>query len=157
MQIIQLLHDRTNRNKRHWESETYTKHNPDLHDKQYDCLSLFYFHFSFSRGPTRSNFAYTCRTNFFDDGCSSRKFFKARDVSIENFQNIFHILKFILGSEAQRLVSKQTFLACMFCFPISDHMMFSTEFAFCMHVLCTWMHEHRTFERNKSLGYHHVV
>ena len=34
---------------------------------------------------TRSNFAYMCRTNLFNyDGYSSRKFFKARDVSIEN-------------------------------------------------------------------------
>ena len=40
---------------------------------------------------------------------------------------------------------------------VLDHVMFSTEFTFCMHVLCTWMHEHRTFERNKSLGYNHVV
>ena len=41
----------------------------------------------------RPNFAYMCRTNLFNDGCSSRKFFKARDVSIENFQNHFPYIK----------------------------------------------------------------
>ena len=53
----------------------------------------FIFIFLFLGGPTRSNFAHTCRTNLFDDGCSSRKFFKARDVSIENFQNHFPYIK----------------------------------------------------------------
>ena len=50
----------------------------------------------------------------------------------------------------------------MFCFPNSDHGMFSWEFAFCLFInyayICRWMHAYRTmFERHSSLGYHHVV
>ena len=50
----------------------------------------------------------------------------------------------------------------MFCFPNSDHVMFSREFAFCLFInyayTCTWIQVNKTtFERNSSLGYHHVV
>ena len=50
----------------------------------------------------------------------------------------------------------------MFYFPISHHVMFSGQFAFCLFIkytyICSWMHEQRTtFERNCSLGYHQVV
>ena len=45
----------------------------------------------------------------------------------------------------------------MFCYPISDHVIFSREFYFCFVIKyahkSTWMHMHRTkFERNSSLG-----
>ena len=45
----------------------------------------------------------------------------------------------------------------MFCYPISDHVIFSREFYFCFVIKYahkgTWMHMHRTkFERNSSLG-----
>ena len=51
----------------------------------------------------------------------------------------------------------QNFLACMFCFPNSDHVKFSRKFAFCLFIdyayIDTWMHVHTTkFERNSSLG-----
>ena len=41
-------------------------------------------------------------------------------------------------------------------------MILSREFAFCLFInyacICTWVHVHKTtFERNSSLGYHHVV
>ena len=48
---------------------------------------------------------------------------------------------------------------CMICFPNSDHVMFSREFAFCLFVnyayIGTWMHVYKTtFEKkNSSLGY----
>ena len=47
----------------------------------------------------------------------------------------------------------------MFCFPNSDHVMFSMEFTICRFInytyICRCMHIHRlTFERNSSLGYH---
>ena len=48
----------------------------------------------------------------------------------------------------------------MFCFPNSDHVMFFREFAFCLFInyACIHMHVNKTtFERNSSLGYHHVV
>ena len=50
----------------------------------------------------------------------------------------------------------------MFCFPNSDHVMFSREFDFCLFnnyaYVGNWMHLHKTqFENNTSLGYHHVV
>ena len=50
----------------------------------------------------------------------------------------------------------------MFCFPNSDHVMFSREFFFCLFInyvyIYTWMHVHKTtFERNSSLGYNHMV
>ena len=50
----------------------------------------------------------------------------------------------------------------MFCFLTSEHVMFSREFPFCLFInyayICTWMHVHKmTFERNGSLGYHHVA
>ena len=45
----------------------------------------------------------------------------------------------------------------MFCFPKSDHVMFSREFAVWLFInyayMCTWIHVHKTtFERNSSLG-----
>ena len=57
---------------------------------------------------------------------------------------------------------EQTVLACMFCFPNSDHVLFARECAFFLVInyayICTWMHVHgATFERNSSLGYNHVV
>ena len=57
---------------------------------------------------------------------------------------------------------KYTFLAGMFCFPKSDHVMLSREFAFCFPTnyacTCMWMQVYKTtFERNSSLGYHHVI
>ena len=50
----------------------------------------------------------------------------------------------------------------MFCFPNSDHLMLSREFALCLVInyayICTCTHVHYTaFERNSSLGYHHLV
>ena len=50
----------------------------------------------------------------------------------------------------------------MFCFPRSDHVMFSRELAFCFAInyacTCMRMQVHKTtFERNSSLWYHHVV
>ena len=47
----------------------------------------------------------------------------------------------------------------MFCFPNSDHVMFSKKFTICLFInytyICRCMHIHRTtFERNSSLGYH---
>ena len=48
---------------------------------------------------------------------------------------------------------------CMICFPNSDHVMFSREFAFCLFInyayIGTWMHVYKTtFEKkNSSLGY----
>ena len=48
---------------------------------------------------------------------------------------------------------------CMICFPNSDHVMFSREFAFCLVInyayIGTWMHVYKTtFEKkNSSLGY----
>ena len=48
---------------------------------------------------------------------------------------------------------------CMICFPNSDHVMFSREFASCLFVnyayIGTWMHVYKTtFEKkNSSLGY----
>ena len=48
---------------------------------------------------------------------------------------------------------------CMICFPNSDHVMFSREFAFCLFInyayIGTWMHVCKTtFEKkNSSLGY----
>ena len=49
------------------------------------------------------------------------------------------------------------FLACMFCLPNSDHVMFSWEFAFCLlnnyAYICTWMQVHKTtFERTVLWG-----
>ena len=52
-----------------------------------------------------------------------------------------------------------TFLPCMFCFPNSDHVMFSREFAFCLFInyayICTCIR--RNLRKNSSLGYHRVV
>ena len=44
----------------------------------------------------------------------------------------------------------------MFCFPNSDHAMFSREFTFCLFINYTWYTYvgARTFERNSSLEYH---
>ena len=47
----------------------------------------------------------------------------------------------------------------MFCFPNSDHVVFSMEFTVCNFInytyICRCMHIHRTtFEINSSLGYH---
>ena len=48
---------------------------------------------------------------------------------------------------------------CMICFPNSDHVMFSREFASCLVInyayIGTWMHVYKTtFEKkNSSLGY----
>ena len=47
----------------------------------------------------------------------------------------------------------------MFCFPKSDHVMFSMKFTICLFITYTYiyrcMHIHRTtFEINSSLGYH---
>ena len=48
---------------------------------------------------------------------------------------------------------------CMICFPNSDHVMFSREFAFCLFInyayIGTWIHVYKTtFEKkNSSLGY----
>ena len=44
---------------------------------------------------------------------------------------------------------------CMICFPNSDHVMFSREFAFCLFVnyayIGTWMHVYKTtFEKKKQ-------
>ena len=52
----------------------------------------------------------------------------------------------------------KTQLKLEFCFPNSDHVMFSREFAFCLFInyayMCRWIYVHRTtFERNNSLGY----
>ena len=46
-----------------------------------------------------------------------------------------------------------TFLACAFCFAISDHVILSWEFSFCFFMkICVHLHEHKTkFERNYSL------
>ena len=47
----------------------------------------------------------------------------------------------------------------MFCFPNSDHVVFTMEFTICNFInytyICRYMHMHRTkFEINSSLGYH---
>ena len=48
---------------------------------------------------------------------------------------------------------------CMICFPNSDHVMFSREFAFCLFMnyayIGTWMHVYKTTieKKNSSLGY----
>ena len=52
----------------------------------------------------------------------------------------------------------KTQLKLEFCFPNSDHVMFSREFVFCLFInyayMCRWIYVHRTtFERNNSLGY----
>ena len=50
----------------------------------------------------------------------------------------------------------------MVCFPNSDQVILSREFAFCLFInyacICTRMHVHKTtFERNSSLGYYYVI
>ena len=52
--------------------------------------------------------------------------------------------------------------SCMFCFPNSDHVIFSREFAFSLFIImytyARGMHVHRTtVERNCSLWYRHAV
>ena len=48
---------------------------------------------------------------------------------------------------------------CMICFPNSDHVMFSREFASCLVInyayIGTWMHVYKTIfeKKNSSLGY----
>ena len=53
-------------------------------------------------------------------------------------------------------------LFILYVFPNSDHLMFSREFTFCLFIdyayRYTWIHVHKTtFERNRSLRYHHMV
>ena len=82
-------------------------------------------------------------------------------------RNLFYgIWIFFFNRENTKLIHfkiQYTFLPCMFCFPNSDHVMFSREFAFCLFInyafICMWMHVHKTkFEKiNSSVGYHQVV
>ena len=50
------------------------------------------------------------------------------------------------------LTSYQTLLACMFCFPNSDHVKFSRKFAFCLYLnyahIGTWKHMHKGVGRH---------
>ena len=66
--------------------------------------------------------------------------------------------EFFFNRENTKLIHfkiQYTFLPCMFCFPNSDHVMFSREFAFCLFInyafICMWMHVHKTkFEKKKQ-------
>ena len=53
------------------------------------------------------------------------------------------------------LIIEYTFLACTFCFPNSDHVMFSRESAFCLFInyayIGTWMHVHKTKNKTDKL------
>ena len=96
-------------------------------------------------------------------------------VERENFRTSCHWIKanccgfevsrvnFIPAWPRSSLIIEYTFLALMFCFHNSDHVMFSREFAFCLCInyayTGTWMQVHKTKleKKNSSLGYHHVV
>ena len=68
---------------------------------------------------------------------------------------MLHGIIFIFSSLCERV--EQTFLACMFYFPNSDHVMFFREFDFCLFDF-RLIHVHKTtIERNNSVGYHNVV
>ena len=88
------------------------------------------------------------------------------NLGIPNFRlNKNCVIVAVLCSKFSPCFNHDPFLKlcnCMFCFLNSHHVMFSREFAFCLFInyahIGTWMHVHMTkFEKNSSLGYHHVV
>ena len=74
-------------------------------------------------------------------------------------RNLFYGIWIFFNRENTKLIHfkiQYTFLPCMFCFPNSDHVMFSREFAFCLFInyafICMWMHVHKTkFEKKTVL------
>ena len=107
--------------------------------------------------------------DYFCDLLRFKRFLLLSSFQFQEWQPEFPYKSFIITDiltimqyDTTRINDEQIFLACKFCFPNSDHVMFSTEFAFCLFInyafICTWMHVHKgTFGRNSSLGYHHVV
>ena len=117
------------------------------------CASLLFFSSLppiFTLVPA-ANISHFLNAAIFIQQNSSPLFFY---LSLQRFLCYSHQTEKRLGFDS----CQQTFLACMFCFPNLDHVIFSRECAFGLFInhayICTWMHVRRTtFERNSSVGY----